>query len=72
MNAMKIVCKKCGSSHFRRFYRACGIWEELCEFTDEGLQVVETFTDGLKCGKEPKTIRCTDCKTPHPNPDFKP
>lgn len=67
----KIKCA-CGSTTFYRSYPARGIWTQLVVANDRGgVDVDESFTDGLRDSREPKTMRCTDCKKRVKNPDYK-
>lgn len=63
----------CGSTMFHRNYRARGTWGQLVIANDSGgVDVDETFLDGLRDTGEPKTMGCADCKKRVPNPDYKP
>jgi hypothetical protein len=56
-------CPKCGCELFYRSIPARGHWEEVIKISDEGeIDVVESFTDSIICGRAPKTVKCADCQ----------
>jgi len=60
----------CGSTLFRRNYRAGGWWEQLVEANREGgVTVTDSFTDNIRQGREPKTMKCAECGKRIANPD---
>jgi predicted RNA-binding Zn-ribbon protein involved in translation (DUF1610 family) len=63
-------CPKCGGTYFYRSYQVHGQWTELTVIDENGFRVEESYTDNIKYGKEPKTIKCADCGKRVPNPDY--
>lgn len=60
----------CGSTTFRRCYRTGGWWKQLVESNNNGgVDVVDTDTDSVRNGLEPKTMECSGCGKRIPNPD---
>ena len=63
----------CGSAYFTRNYQAKGTWEQTIQIKATGrIEIVESFTDGLRHGKEPKTISCATCGRRAANPNAQP
>jgi len=68
---MKTTCKNCGSETFYRHYPCRGRWGEQIHIENGIVIVDESFTDNLHSGeRQPKTIKCTNCKSRIPNPDY--
>lgn len=66
----KLLRCVCGSTSFFRNYRAGGWWTQLVESKEGGgVTVEQSFTDSIRLGHEPKTMRCADCKRKVKNPD---
>jgi len=56
---------------FTRKYPARGIWEQTVESNDKGgVDVVDSFTDGLRSVREPKYMKCAECGKRVLNPSF--
>jgi hypothetical protein len=69
-SVQRLVRCVCGSATFYRNYRASGWWGQIVEIQkDVGVKVSESFTDNIRSGHEPKTMRCTDCGKRVANPD---
>lgn len=70
---MKQLICSCGSKTFFRFFPARGAWQQgLTSQPDGTMRLDEIFTDGIQYGRQPKTIKCSDCGRRHPNPDWTP
>lgn len=69
-SVQRMVRCGCGSVLFRRNYRAGGWWEQLVQGNAKGgVTVEESFTDGVRLGREPKTMKCAECGKRIANPD---
>lgn len=66
---MKVMCV-CGSTLFRRCYHTGGWWKQIVESKPDGsMEVVDTDTDSVRSGREPKTMQCCECGKRVANPD---
>lgn len=62
----------CGSVFFYKRTRVTGYWNSTLKSKPGGNYEIEGDGDDLRDIKEPKFIRCAECKKRHPNPDFFP
>lgn len=65
------ACPHCGCTSFTRTYQCRGNWVESVSLNNGVLEVMESTTDALVTGKEPKTMTCDECRKRVLNPDYK-
>lgn len=60
----------CGCTTFTRSVRVTGLWEEFLIYDEEDKLTIESDGDSVRNMKQPKMIRCAECRKRHHNPDY--
>lgn len=64
----QVICA-CGSTMFLLSYKTGGRWKILVDSRPNGkLEHIESDTDNVRNGEEPKTMKCAECGKRVPNP----
>lgn len=61
----------CGCELFVIELPTRGVSSQFGKVGESGFVVTDTDLDRLKYGKEPRTMKCTECRKRYPNPNLK-